>query len=805
MRQDTLEGPFTRPGPSLGESNTHACGNIEMRELRQTGAASARQPAAIARPGAGSRIWRWKRFQRDCLAAASFHIWLPVITASTLASGLMLGAYAVQSERYRNELIRRFAVEKLDFLATSLEIETRDWATWGDTYLHAIGRKPDYYSSGFNSDTFLRTPFVVVLDKSGRPLSTARWDGKKQRIIPLSPPELAELQRVIPQRELLTARTFTAMFGGQPYLMSAQLIRDSSGDSPVAGRLLFVRPLRSPDNEIARNALLLQRYQFEPVRDLSSLPLGPLAIAIRNPRWDGLQPVQISVLRPASERQAALRGFGLLLGLDLVVLTALVLQAYTRQRSRRHQACLQRRERQRLQLELNRRENIDALTGLLNEHGLLLAMEPQSRQHPNSARALLVIDIKHFALINNSFGRDFGDKVLIALARWLEQELGRGSLIARTGSDVFSCCLVGSSAAMLRARINELTSRMQQLDLPVAGRLLRIAISAGARILSDSSAEKALHETGVARDLAKLSGRQQCQFYGDEVTTMQSYVAIQQLNQDLVASLKQNRIALFAQPAWRLGDSDLPAVYVEFLARIHDPQAQGRQRYQWNEALVEAATYCGTMPLLDSHVLDLSFRSLQQLLSHHADQPALAAMVFAINLTANTLLADDFVDTVEQLLQRERLKPEQICFEITEQAAMRNLEVVKGAIQRLRRLGVRFALDDFSSGMTSLSHLHDLPLDYVKIDKAFIWRVKGDPSSRLTVEFVVRMGRELGFEIIAEGVEDLPLLYFLRDLGVTIAQGYVTAIPALFDPLDPELGFSRCGRERLGEQLSLLG
>lgn len=777
-----------------------------MLNRRQATTTLAPESSATTLSQGRSQAWRWKRFQRDCRAAASVRIWLPVIGASSLASGLILLVNALQSERFSNDVIGRIASEHLDFIARNLEVETRDWATWDETYLHATGGNPNYYGKGnYTYETFLRLPFVMVLDKQGNPISTAHWNGRTQRIESLPPTRVQELLGVIPDRPTMRPGTYMAMLQGNPYLISNQLIFNSRRKDPAAGRLLMARSLSSPDNEIARDALALEQYRFEPVRALKTSPLGPLAIAIRNPRWDGLQPLQISALRPAIERQAALRGFGLLLGLDLVVLTAVVLQAYTRQRNRRHQTCLQQRERQRLQRELNRRDNVDALTGLLNEHGLLLAMEPQSRQHPNSARALLVIDIKHFALINNSFGRGFGDKVLIALARWLEQELGRSSLIARTGSDVFSCCLVGSSGAMLRARINELTSRMQQLDLPVEGQLLRIAISAGARILSDSSAEKALHETGVARDLAKLSGRQQCQFYGDEVTTMQSYIAIQQLNQGLVASLKQNRIALFAQAAWRLGDSDLPAVYVEFLARIHDPQAEGRQRYQWSEALVEAATYCGTMPLLDSHVLDLSFRSLQQLLRHHADQPALAAMVFAINLTADTLLADDFVGTVEQLLQRERLKPEQICFEITEQAAMRNLEVVRSAIQRLRRLGVRFALDDFGAGMTSLSHLRDLPLDYVKIDKAFIWRVKGDPSSRLTVEFVVRMGRELGFEIIAEGVEDLPLLYFLRDLGVTIAQGYVTAIPALFDPLDPALGFSRCGRERLGEQLALLG
>ncbi|MFM7086197.1 MAG: EAL domain-containing protein, partial [Cyanobium sp.] len=216
-------------------------------------------------------------------------------------------------------------------------------------------------------------------------------------------------------------------------------------------------------------------------------------------------------------------------------------------------------------------------------------------------------------------------------------------------------------------------------------------------------------------------------------------------------------------------------------------------------------TTCGTMPLLDSHVLELSFRSLHTLLRRHPDNAAIHGMVYAINLTADTLLADDFVRRVETLLAREDLDPNRLCFEITEQAAVRNLEVVTSAMQRLRGLGIRFSLDDFGAGMTSLSHLRDLPLDYVKIDKAFIWRVQGDPSSRMTVEFVVRLGRELGFEIIAEGVEDLPLLFYLRDLGVTIAQGYVTSIPSLFDPLSPEPVFSRCGRELLGDRLALLG
>lgn len=784
------------------------CGGIGWMELPRTRPQLARPRPRLAAAGRAALAWRWRwrRFRRDCGAAASFRIWLPVIAASTLASGLILGAHAIGSERSRDELIRRLVREQLHALAHNLEVETRDWATWDETHLHATGRNPAYYGKGnYTRNTFLRLPFVMVLDRGGNPVSTAHWNERQQRIEALPRTREQQLLRLIPERRQLRPRTFLAMVAGQPHLLSLQLIANASGDAPAGGRLLLGRPLTGPDQAITRHALALQHYSFEPVRALPSSPLGPLSLAIRLPQWDGLEPLQVSVQRPASERLQALRAFALLLGLDGVVLAVLLLQAYGRQRSRRLQGCLRHRERQQLQRALQQRDTRDALTGLLNAQGLLAAMQSGPPQPKGCTRALLLLDIRQFALINNSFGRDVGDRVLIAFARWLEQELGRSSLIARSAADEFSCCLSGPSSAALRSRINALTRRLQPLDLNVEGRPLRIAVSAGARLLSGGSPATALHETGLARDLAKRSGRQQCQFFGDELASMRNVIAIQHLNQDLIASLKDNRIALFAQAAWRLDDADLPAAYVEFLSRIHNPDAEPKQRYQWSEALVDAATTCGSMPLLDSHVLELSFRSLSTLLSRHPGDGALHRMVYAINLTADTLLADDFVPRVQTLLQREDLDPERVCFEITEQAAVRNLEVVKSAMQRLRRLGLRFSLDDFGAGMTSLSHLRDLPLDYVKIDKAFIWRVKGDPSSRLTVDFVVRMGQELGFEIIAEGVEDLPLLYFLRDLGVTIAQGYVTARPSLFDPLAPRPDFRRSGRDLLADQLLLVG
>jgi len=759
-------------------------------------------PTAEGRRSLGVVRFRWRRFVAEVRAVAQWRTWLPVMAGSTVLSALVLVAAAVQSERYRNDLITRFALARLDYLANDLLIETRDWANWDETYRHAKGLNPNYYGNGnYNRDTFLRTPIVMVLDRTGRPVSTARWDERSGLIVPLSPKASAALLRVVPQPQILAPTTFLARYEGHPYLMSAQLVYPSAADGPPAGRLLFVRPLGSADLEIARRTLELAYLRFEPVHEQASGPLGPLALAIRPARWAGLEPMQISVLRPASERVSALIAFGLLLALDALLLIWLLISSYRQSRRRRFEITRQMIQSRRLGRALLRRDSVDPLTGLLNSQGLVAALAQQAQEHPWQEQALLLLDIRRFALINNGLGREAGDRILVAFGRWLQQLLPPSSPIARTSVDVFACALVGPSAASLRQRIDAIVGGLQQLDLQVDQRTVRLSVSAGARLLADSTPEAALHECALACDLAKLSGARAYQFYGESQETMKRYTSIQKYNQELISAINEDRIVLFGQAGWRLTDPVLPPVYLELLSRMHDPVCR---TYRWSEALVEAATFCGSMPLLDSHVLRLSFQKIKHMLQQNGDNPALSALVYAINLTPETLLADDFVQTVEKLLQLENLDPRRICFEITEQAAVRNLELLRSVMRQVRNCGIRFSLDDFGTGMTSLSHLNELPLDYVKIDKTFIWQFKGEASSRITVDFIVKLGADLGFEVIAEGVENLSLLEDLRAMGVGIAQGYVTSMPTLFDPREPSDSFSCSGRDQLASRLNPL-
>ena len=454
---------------------------------------------------------RWRRFVQDCQAAARWRTWLPVVAGSTLLSGLVLAAAAVQSENYRNNLITRFSLARLDYVANDLLIETRDWASWDESYKHVKGLNPDYYGN-YNSETFLRTPLVLVFDIKRKPVSSARWDPVRKRIVPLPAKAVESLMQVIPQPERAVPQTFLAMYEGRPYLMSAQLIYSTAANRPAAGHLLFVRPLEGLDEEISRKTLELLDFRFERVRDLPSAPLGPLGLAIQLPRWQGLEPIQISVTRQASERITALRAFALLLVLDGLLLLWLLLQSYRRSRNQRWLRLQAEQERRRLDRALRRQVNVDPLTGLLNSEGLVAAMTRQAEEHPGDTQALLLLDIRRFALINNGLGRDMGDRILVAFGHWLKQLLPEASPIARISVDVFGCALMGPSATTLRRQIDAIVSGLQQLDLQVEQHTVHIAVSAGARMLNNISPQAALHECSLACDLAKQAGSRPYQF-----------------------------------------------------------------------------------------------------------------------------------------------------------------------------------------------------------------------------------------------------------------------------------------------------
>jgi EAL domain-containing protein (putative c-di-GMP-specific phosphodiesterase class I) len=176
-------------------------------------------------------------------------------------------------------------------------------------------------------------------------------------------------------------------------------------------------------------------------------------------------------------------------------------------------------------------------------------------------------------------------------------------------------------------------------------------------------------------------------------------------------------------------------------------------------------------------------RLLRSLAAHYRPDAA-QAQVFFVNISGATLNDEGFEAFVREQLQDTGLPPELLCFEITETAAISNLSRAVGFINRIRADGCRFALDDFGSGLSSFSYLKTLPVDYLKIDGAFVRDITKDPMDRAIVEAINRIGHVVGLKTIAEFVEDEATRQALVEIGVDLAQGYGLHRP---EPMEDEV------------------
>jgi EAL domain-containing protein (putative c-di-GMP-specific phosphodiesterase class I) len=188
------------------------------------------------------------------------------------------------------------------------------------------------------------------------------------------------------------------------------------------------------------------------------------------------------------------------------------------------------------------------------------------------------------------------------------------------------------------------------------------------------------------------------------------------------------------------------------------------------------------MPLIDRWVVRNAFALLASRLN--SSEPAQLSSC-AINLSGATFSDEDFVDYVRGQFEIHQVRPEMICFEITETSAIANLPSAKAFIQALKKLGCRFSLDDFGTGMSSFSYLKHLPVDFIKIDGCFVTEMLNSRIDRAMVESIVHIARVMGKSTVAEFVESDEIIEALREIGVDYAQGYAIGKPLPFESAYP--------------------
>jgi diguanylate cyclase (GGDEF)-like protein/PAS domain S-box-containing protein len=404
----------------------------------------------------------------------------------------------------------------------------------------------------------------------------------------------------------------------------------------------------------------------------------------------------------------------------------------------------------------------DPLTGLANRLRLdeLLQQALQQLGKPGAREAaLLFVDLDRFKLINDSLGHQTGDRVLVEVGRRLQQCLRPGDHLARFGGDEFVVLLTdlacGSDAEQVAQRM--LDTLHQPLHL--GEQTLVVSASIGiATLPAHTAAEQALQAADLALYRAKQAGKAQFARYSQE---LQAAARRQlELESALGQALERDEFVLHYQPICRIDQGQSRLVGVEALLRWrHAGRLIAPQEF------IASLEESGEILRVGDWVLRQACRQVRawQL----AGQGQLRC---AVNLSSRQLQQEDFVARLTDIVMDSGLAPSSLVLEITESQLMQDCTSTLIALRELGSLGVRLALDDFGTGYSSLGYLKRFPLHILKVDKSFIGG--SDAESRAISRAIIGLGRSLGLEVVAEGVERDEHLDFLRRERCSLAQGY---------------------------------
>lgn len=406
----------------------------------------------------------------------------------------------------------------------------------------------------------------------------------------------------------------------------------------------------------------------------------------------------------------------------------------------------------------------DVLTGLGNRLHLYRSIE-NTLAGPCAA-AVLMLDLDGFKDINGTLGQEVGDRILCEVARRLEQNVSPGAVVARIGGDEFGILLPGAgNPDTVSHHASDLVARIAEPIL-VEGHRVRVAASCGVA-LAPVHAQEALELIGHA-DLAlfkaKSCGRGQTYMFAK---ALHMEAVTRRLNNiELHRAVDDGEFVLFYQPQIRLSDGVLTGA--EALLRWQHPQ----------RGLLSPAVF---LPALESGPLAavVGFWVLDEACAQAARWRRNGAHHFrmGINLLGAQFRDSDLVAEVVSALQRHGLPAEALELEITENIVLDNDDLVLGALQHLRSLGVGIAFDDFGTGYASLSLLKRYPLSRIKIDRSFVQNLLESERDAAVVRAILDLSRSFDFEAIAEGIEQAPQRHLLLDFGCEEGQGYLFGEP----------------------------
>ena len=420
----------------------------------------------------------------------------------------------------------------------------------------------------------------------------------------------------------------------------------------------------------------------------------------------------------------------------------------------------------------------DSLTGLINRHEFERRLESalKTSRDTGEEHALLYIDLDQFKVVNDTCGHVAGDELLCQLTALFKNHIQSNMTLARLGGDEFGLLVENESAETSLGFTRSLLDMCHEFRFNWQDKTFTIGASIGVVNIDreTKSTSDILSRADTACFTAKDSGRNRIHIYESGDSDLQKRHGEMQWVAKINKALDEDRFCLFYQRIVPVDSNHSEGDHFELLIRMKDENGglipPG--------AFIPAAERYNLMVLLDRWVVSTAFSWFAE---HHTLLGRLS--LCTINLSGQSLSDPSFIPFISDLLNQYAVLANKICFEITETAAISNLSNAMHLINELKSRGCKFALDDFGSGLSSFAYLKNLPVDYLKIDGAFVKDMVDDPIDYAMVKSINDVGHVMGKKIIAEFVENDEILQKLNEIGVDYAQGYGIAKPISLDDL----------------------
>ena len=425
------------------------------------------------------------------------------------------------------------------------------------------------------------------------------------------------------------------------------------------------------------------------------------------------------------------------------------------------------RDEQLLKLSQN-----DALTGEFNRPRLVAAlaeaMEETARYR--SSFAFMLIGIDHLARLNEAFGFDVADEVILEIAKRVRARLRGGDILGRLSGNKFGLILKNCTVDDMNIAAERFLAGIR--DEVVLTRSGPVAVTATIGAINAPrharTAEEAMSRTQEALDLAKSRRRGSMMVWRPNVERDAQRRVNIRVTDEIVTALNERRIVMAYEPV--VTTSSRQIAFHECLVRMRQEDGQ----YSLSPDIVPVAEKLGLIRLVDHRVLELVVAELAA--TPHAQ--------LSLNISPDTTMDPDWWASIESLMRAHPGVAERLIVEITETVAIQDLDDVRGFVTRLKNFGSRIAIDDFGAGYTSFRNLRKLGVDIVKIDGAFVQNITRSADDRAFVQTLIDLAHRLGIKTVAEWVQDEESAAMLENWGCDYIQGRLTGLASLSRPWD---------------------